>query len=59
MTINEGMAAGRPILASAAVGAAEDLIQPGVTGWIAAADDVRCFRDQLLLSAEVGQATRR
>jgi glycosyltransferase involved in cell wall biosynthesis len=34
LVVNEAMAAGLPVVAHANVGAAVDLIQPGVTGWL-------------------------
>jgi glycosyltransferase involved in cell wall biosynthesis len=41
LVLNEAMACGRPVLASDAVGAARDLVQPGVTGWLYPAGDSR------------------
>ena len=34
LALNEAMACGRAVIASSKVGAARDLIQPGVTGWV-------------------------
>ena len=39
MTLNEGAAAGLPLVATEAVGAAHDLIEPGVNGFRVPADD--------------------
>ncbi len=38
--VNEALASGLPVIASDAVGCAQDLVQPGLNGWIVPAGDV-------------------
>ena len=47
MTLNEGAAAGLPLVATDAVGAAHDLIEPGVNGFRVPAEDAAALREAL------------
>ena len=47
MTLNEGAAAGLPLVATDAVGAAHDLIEDGVNGFRVPADDPRALAEAL------------
>lgn len=50
VVVNESLACGTPVIASDAVGAAEDLVRDGVNGRIYAAGDVRALAEALRLS---------
>lgn len=39
LALNEALASGRPVIASSKVGAARDLIEPGINGWVFDKDD--------------------
>lgn len=47
LVVNEAMAAGCPVIATANVGASEDLIQEGVTGLLATAKSVSSLRQKM------------
>jgi glycosyltransferase involved in cell wall biosynthesis len=47
LTVNEGLAHGKPVIATDAVGAGDDLIEKGVTGLIVPAADVAVLRDAM------------
>lgn len=47
LVVNEAMAVGRPVIATANVGASEDLIQEGVTGLLATAKSVSSLRQKM------------
>jgi glycosyltransferase involved in cell wall biosynthesis len=49
VVVNESLACGTPVIASDAVGAAEDLIRPGVNGRVYPAGDVRALAETLRL----------
>jgi glycosyltransferase involved in cell wall biosynthesis len=40
LVVNEALCLGRPVLVSDRVGCAEDLVEPGATGWVFSAEDV-------------------
>lgn len=48
IVVNEAMACGLPVLCSRRAGCAEDLVEPGVTGWLADPLDACELRDALL-----------
>jgi glycosyltransferase involved in cell wall biosynthesis len=65
LVVNEAMACGRPVLCSVHAGCADDLVQPGVNGWLADPTDPDDFARALevaLTSNELerlGEAARR
>lgn len=56
LALNEAMACGRAVMASTKVGGARDLIRPGETGWVFAADDVAALGAALRAAAALGRA---
>ena len=59
MTLNEGAAAGLPLVATDAVGAAHDLIEPGVNGFRVPAENVAALREALRTLASDEELRRR
>jgi glycosyltransferase involved in cell wall biosynthesis len=59
MTLNEGAAAGLPLVATDAVGAAHDLIEPGVNGFRVPAEDVDALGEALRALAADPELRRR
>lgn len=59
MTLNEGAAAGLPLVASEAAGAAHDLIEPGVNGFRVPTEDVPALREALRALASDDELRRR
>ncbi len=59
MTLNEGAAAGLPLVATDAVGAAHDLIEPGVNGFRVPAENVAALREALRALASDEELRRR
>ncbi len=59
MTLNEGAAAGLPLVATDAVGAAHDLIEPGANGFRVPAEDAVALREALRTLATDGELRRR
>lgn len=47
LVVNEGMATGLPVLVSTACGCAEDLVRPGVNGFLFAPDDAAALAGRL------------
>ncbi len=56
LVVNEALAAGLPVIASEAVGAAVDLVREGTTGYRVATEDVGALRDALLRIPETAEA---
>jgi glycosyltransferase involved in cell wall biosynthesis len=59
MTLNEGAAAGLPLVATDAVGAAHDLIEPGANGFRVRPDDAAALAQALRTLASDGELRRR
>jgi glycosyltransferase involved in cell wall biosynthesis len=59
LAINEAMASSRAVIASSNVGAARDLIQSGVTGWVFDSGSVADLTGTLDRAARAGTATLR
>ena len=66
LVVNEAMASGLPVLVSARCGCVEDLIQPGVTGYVFDPTDIEALRDGMLriasspdVAARMGEEGRR
>jgi glycosyltransferase involved in cell wall biosynthesis len=59
MTLNEGAAAGLPLVATNAVGAAHDLIEPGANGFRVPAGNVAALREALRTLASDEELRRR
>jgi glycosyltransferase involved in cell wall biosynthesis len=59
MTLNEGAAAGLPLVSTDAVGAAHDLIEPGANGFRVPAEDAAALREALLALASDAALRRR
>ena len=59
MTLNEGAAAGLPLVATDAVGAAHDLIESGANGFRVPADDAPARREALRTLASDEELRRR
>jgi glycosyltransferase involved in cell wall biosynthesis len=54
LALNEAMACGRPVIASSRVGAARDLIESGVTGWVFESGNQAQLIEILTLAAREG-----
>ena len=59
LVVNEAMASGLPVIISDAVGCADDLVRPGLTGLIARARDPKSLCDAMLKIAEEPQLRER
>lgn len=55
LALNEAMASGRAVLASDRVGAAIDLVHPGINGWIVTANQVDSLADALREARQLGR----